>query len=75
MLETFNIAEVLTDLSNDPEARLAILADRYLDTDEFAQRHQHTIRSHYEKHGKSLAEQESFALASGLWCYLRETDY
>lgn len=75
MLDTLNLAEVLTELSNDPETRLAILADRYLSTDEFALRHQHTIRRHYEKNGTPLDEAASFALASGIWCYLRETDY
>lgn len=75
MFETMNIAGILTDLSNDPAARIAILSDRYLSADEFAQRHQHTIRRHYGKNGHQLDEPECFALATGLWCYLRETDY
>lgn len=74
MFEKMNIAGILTDLSSDSAARMAILTDRYLSADEFAQRHQHTIRRHYENNGHHLNEPECFALATGLWCYLRETD-
>ncbi|WP_221047800.1 hypothetical protein [Methylogaea oryzae] len=75
MIETMKIADILTELSKDPAGRMAILTDRYLSADEFAQRHQHTIFNHYEHSGRHLEQAECFALATGLWCYLRETDY
>ena len=76
MTETIRIGGAFfDDMATIPDVKSALMRDRRLSEDEFADRHAETIRRHYTKVARlEFLQEDARFFASCIWRYLNSLD-